>query len=323
MNLMLNFNFTAFAEAELQCLVYKRIGETRIGENISTEVNSTTRFVILGIEEDIGPQTNGGNPGAKNAFKAALSKFVNMQSNRFLSGSEICIIGTVTQSKPFESITKGHSTIEELDELIFNILTPYFKQNLIPIVIGGGHNNAYPIIKSYYSSKSAKLDVINLDPHADCRPLEGRHSGNPFSYAKVNGYLNHYSVLGLHKAYNNSKTLSFLDQNNFFYQFFEDFIDSPSLFKESLAKVINQNSEEIGIELDLDAIKDMPSSAYTPSGFTIEDARSYIRTLAKSRRKTAYFHLPEGAPTNEKENLIIGKTISYLLHDFISCQTNY
>jgi len=35
--------------------------------------------------------------------------------------------------------------------------------------------------------------------------------------------------------------------------------------------------------------------------------------------KVVYVHLPEGAPLNENEKLIVGKTLAYLVTDFISC----
>jgi formiminoglutamase len=38
--------------------------------------------------------------------------------------------------------------------------------------------------------------------------------------------------------------------------------------------------------------------------------------MAKSR-KVQYLHLPEAAPKNEKEEAIVGKTLAYLVTDFI------
>lgn len=318
---MTNFKFCPFAKSDLTSFVQPRSGEIRLGEKMSTAILPITRFVLLGIEEDIGPQTNGGNPGSKAAFKATLEKLLNMQSNRYLDGSEICILGSITQNQEFESILKGNKQIEELDKLVTSIVTPIFEKGLTPIIVGGGHNNALPIIHAFNEAFAKQLDIVNLDPHADCRALEGRHSGNPFSYAKEEGYLNHYSVLGLHQAYNNSSILDYLGKNAFFYRFFEDYLDDETLFRKDIATIIARSKDAIGIELDLDSIKLMPTSAISPSGFTIEEARKFVRTLAQSTRRIAYFHLPEGAPSDKKEQLIVGKTISYLIHDFLSCQT--
>lgn len=316
---MTNFIFKPATQDLLLHFTTKRIGETKIGEKI--ELSSSlkeAKYVLIGIEENLGPQANGGFSGAENAFNAFLKRFLNMQSNRFLTGNELAFIGSIQQTTDFKNIETAKSAITELDLLVETVLKPYIHQGLIPIVIGGGHNNAYPIIKTISEAANKAIDVINLDPHADCRALEGRHSGNSFSYAKENGYINHYSVLGLHKNYNSTFILDYLEYNNFYYTFFDDYILNPSQFDMDLTKTFLSISKErkFGIELDLDAIAFTPSSAFTPSGFNSLEARKYIKTLSK-HSNCCYLHLPEAAPTNETEEKITGKLIAYLVADFI------
>jgi formiminoglutamase len=316
---MTNFIFKPATQDLLLQFTSKRIGETKIGEKI--ELASTikeAKYVLIGIEENLGPQANGGLSGAENAFKAFLIRFLNMQSNRFLTGNELVWIGSIQQTTDFKNIETAKSAITELDLLVETVLKPYIQHGMIPIVIGGGHNNAYPIIKTISDINNKAIDVINLDPHADCRALEGRHSGNSFSYAKENGYLNHYSVLGLHKNYNSTYILDYLKKNNFYHTFFDDYILNPSQFDMDLTKVFLSISKDckFGIELDLDAISFTPSSAFTPSGFNSLEARKYIKTLSK-HSNCCYLHLPEAAPTNETEEKITGKLTAYLVADFI------
>ncbi|MEY4521978.1 MAG: hypothetical protein RIT10_1163 [Bacteroidota bacterium] len=316
---MTNFIFKPATQDLLLQFTSKRIGETKIGEKI--ELSSSikeAKYVLIGIEENLGPQANGGFSGAENAFNAFLKRFLNMQSNRFLTGNELALIGSIQQTTDFKNIETAKSAITELDLLVETVLKPYIHQGLIPIVIGGGHNNAYPIIKTISDINNKAINVINLDPHADCRALEGRHSGNSFSYAKENGYLNHYSVLGLHKNYNSTFILDYLEKNNFYYTFFDDYILNPSQFDMDLTKVFLSISKDykFGIELDLDAIAFTPSSAFTPSGFNSLEARKYIKTLSK-HSNCCYLHLPEAAPTNETEEKITGKLTAYLVADFI------
>ena len=73
-----------------------------------------------------------------------------------------------------------------------------------------------------------------------------------------------------------------------------------------------------GIELDMDAIENILSSALTPSGLTALQARQYI-TFAAQDTKPAYLHICEGATQLEdgKKNDSTGKLISYLVSDFI------
>lgn len=320
---MTNFNFKPATQDLLHHFTTKRIGETKIGEKIELLSNiKEAKYVLLGIEENLGPQANGGYSGAENAFNAFLKRFLNMQSNRFLTGNELALIGSIQQISTFTNIESAKNAITELDSLVETVLKPFIQQGLIPIVIGGGHNNAYPIIKTISEVNQQTIDVINLDPHADCRALEGRHSGNSFSYAKENGYLNHYTVLGLHKNYNSAFILDYLERNNFYFTFFDDYIINSTQFDMDLTKVFLSISKDckFGIELDLDAIAFTPSSAFTPSGFNSLDARKYIKTLSK-HNNCCYLHLPEAAPTNEIEEKITGKLTAYLVADFIQENT--
>lgn len=315
---MNNFEFIAFDATNIAKLTSQREGELKLGEELSHQATENTQFVILGICEDIGPQANLGNPGAANTFIPSITKFFNMQSNRLCNGKDTAVIGYIQQKCSFTTVENARVLVAELDELVSTILQPYFEQGITPIVVGGGHNNAYPIIQAYSKSKKQPLEVVNLDPHADCRPLEGRHSGNPFSYAKRDGYLGHYTVLGLHGAYNSENMLKYLNEQEFYYSYFAEYMVRPDKFNSDLQTIIIRSDEDLGIELDLDSIKDMPSSAFTPSGFELEVARKYVMKLASSKRKAAYLHLPEGAPINESEVKFVSKSIAYLIHDFIA-----
>jgi formiminoglutamase len=67
----------------------------------------------------------------------------------------------------------------------------------IPVVIGGGHNNAYPLLKGAakglqqaQQTPLPQINCINLDAHTPVTgPEEGRHSGNAFRYAESDGFL--------------------------------------------------------------------------------------------------------------------------------------
>jgi len=311
------FEFNYFNSEVISPFISKRIGEIKLGENIHFNLNSSeAKYIIIGVSEDIGPQANLGFSGSKNAFNSFLTRFLNTQANRFLNGNQICIYGEIKQIEGFKNTNEARLRIEDLDQFVTKIVTPIIQLGKIPILIGGGHNNAFPLIQAAHSALKTSIDVINLDPHADCRPTEGRHSGNPFSYAKMHGFLNHYTVLGLHQQYNSESIYTYLDEQKFRYTFFEDYLDEKRNLKHDILDFVQKSTNTIGIELDLDSIQMMPTSAFTPSGFTVENARIYFRELAKYKN-ISYIHLPEGAPKTETEDKIVGKTLSYLVLDFI------
>jgi len=272
----------------------------------------------LGITEDIGPRANGGFGGADKAFSAFIGRFLAVQSNRFLSGNELVVHGVIVQNENQTELSL-HELVSELDTLVVSWAKEVAESGGIPIVIGGGHNNAYGLIKGVSLGLKQQLAVVNLDPHADTRDLEGRHSGNPFSYAWGEGFMSKYAVLGLHQSYNNEVVLKRLELMNSTTRFFEDWIDEPSRFQKDVQEqAVDFSTDLIGLELDMDSIANMPSSAFTPSGVSLEQARFYVRSMAKTKR-CVYLHLPEAAPINERDQVIVGKALSYLVSDFIKC----
>ncbi len=320
-------------------LVKPRKGETRVGETMIFlkakdwqaalgKLKKEVRFCLIGIPECVGVMGNHGRPGTQHAWDCFLRAFCNIQSNRYLRGNEICVLGAVNidaiqeKADALDSASdyyfqKLHLLCEEVDEMVENVLTEVKAAGLIPIVIGGGHNNSYPIIKACAAvAHKKKVNAINLDAHADFRALEGRHSGNGFSYARQKKCLNRYFAFGLHQSYNSENMLKSMDADEQVkYSFLENITYLESMLADAVSFVVD-DMIECGIEVDMDAIRMMPSSAMSPSGVSLEQARLFVRQCAKSL-SPAYLHLPEAAPNEESEKLMVGKALSYLVADFV------
>ena len=304
-----------------------REGETKLGQTIDLGLtgleNTEGEFVLIGIPEDIGPRANFGNIGAYNSWEAFLSKFLSMQSNDFLSGETIILGGAVKlddlQLKAHKaSVSELRILIEQVDLRVQAVIEEVIEAGKTPIVIGGGHNNCYPIMNSFEST----IDVLNIDPHADLRELEGRHSGNGFSYALQNNKLDKYFVLGLHEEYNSQFILNKFKENEKLQFLSFNQITQESWCDSMIIEGVKSHLDttKIGLELDLDSIKNMPVSAFTSVGFTEEEVRKLIFSLS-NEYNFHYFHICEGAPTNELEKNIVGKTIAYFVSDFIKINT--
>lgn len=315
-----SFSFLPTTKDSILSYVSLREGEVKLGEKVSVFSDLehfTGKYVVLGVKEDVGPRANFGLSGAALAFDCFLKRFLNMQSNSFLNGSEVLFLGEVVVNADFTSIDDLRIGVSELDDFLVSLLVPIYEKGLIPILVGGGHNNAYPLIKACSLVQGAAINVVNCDPHADFRVLEGRHSGNSFSYAMQEGWLANYAVLGLHQQYNSQSMLNRLSDKDCYVTFFEEYLRGQRDFLADLDDVFLKASDvSLGVELDMDAIIDMPSSAFTPSGFTLEETRRYVIKCAKSK-KAAYLHLPEAAPKNEREEAVVGKALAYLVSDFV------
>lgn len=316
-----------------------RPGETKVGEelafidadNLSAMKNMEADFVLVGIAEDIGVRANHGRPGTSLAWEAFLNAFLNVQANAFLPLKNIALLGCISPKEQMEQaqalkasnsgdLDQLRKLTAEVDELVWPVIKQIVAAGKIPLVIGGGHNNAYPVIKGVSLALGTSVQSINCDPHSDFRAREGRHSGNGFSYAMHEGFLKSYGIVGLHEGYNSKQNLSDLKQHKVHTYFFEDaFVRSTIGF----AKLVEQALKDIppdtptGLELDLDSIAGLPVSAFTPSGLRVGEARQYVN-LFVTNRKPAYVHFCEGAPAlGHQGEVSVGKVLSYLVQDVL------
>jgi formiminoglutamase len=316
-----------YSPEDLSSLTSHRDGEVKLGQRVQTVSSpdeialSSAKFVLIGIPEDIGVRANHGIAGAATAWQPALKALLNIQSNVFLSGEELLVFGYFDFADPEDpAIASLQKKVEEIDALVGSLIQKVVSAGKIPIVIGGGHNNAYPIIKGTSLALKRPLDVINIDAHADLRPPGGRHSGNGFSYAIKDGFLKHYSIFGLHQNYNNAAILNEIEKNPHIHAvFFDDLLKSDQPLSFFWSALLKQTDQHPGLEIDLDCIENVLSSAVTPSGFSINEIRRLILTSAK---KFSYLHLCEGAMalTDGRQGQNTAKVIAYLISDFIRSQ---
>ena len=341
-------HFKFYHKPEIIALTKPRRFETKMGERIQTTnggewpnvlKNNVAKYVLVGIPEDIGVKANLGTGGADTNWTSFLQAFLNIQSNDFCSGEDVLLLGHfdfgdvkyLIENNAFDETEKVNAyrhavnTIDEEVEHLMKIITTAGK---FPIVIGGGHNNAYPILKGVSKGlfknneiPLAQLNAINLDAHADYRTMEGRHSGNAFRYAESDGYLGKYSIVGLHENYVSQNVLVDIYDNPFMqYSTYEDiFLRERKSFMQAVGQAVDFTHDSYtGIELDMDAIQHTLSSACTPTGISALLARQYITYTAR-HACAAYLHICEGATqlADGKKDESTGKLISYLVSDFV------
>lgn len=316
-----------YEKATISALVNQRDGEIKLAEQLQFFTGwdqlkqSSATFVLLGIPEDIGVRANQGIAGASTAWHPAIKAFLNIQSTPFLTGKELMVLGHFSFPEQ-ESTHIGdlQNAVSQIDEQVYPVIQRIVEAGKIPIVIGGGHNNAYPILKGCSQAFKKPMDVLNIDAHADLRPVTGRHSGNSFSYALHHGFLQHYSIFGLHQNYNNSAILAEISRNSKINAvFFDDLLKSEDTYLNTLQHLLSGLTNETGLEIDLDCIENILSSAFTPSGFHINDIRKII---LQSKKKFAYMHICEGATemADGRTSHATAKIIAYLISDFIKAQ---
>ena len=348
----------SYQAAALAAFQQLRSGETRLGETLfwpesdsdfSTALHQAkaagVRFVILGIPEDIGPRANLGNGGADLGFLAFLKRFLNLQANSFIDGSTIWIAGEIhcndlqQQSQPLDVTDPAQLSLlrtlcAEVDLRVTPVVQAIFAAGLLPIVIGGGHNNALPMLQALAQHTGTAVNAVNLDPHCDFRLLEGRHSGNGFSYAKAHNWLDRYFVLGLHELKNSAAALAQMQQAGVGYCSYQDiYLRQNYSFEQALRQALDYFATHsatgeitpLGIELDTDSISMMPVSAFTNCGLTVANAERYVYYFA-GLPQSRYLHLAEAAPAQHPAGLAAGmseagQVLTALVLAFIQAKT--
>ncbi|GAA4754879.1 arginase family protein [Flavisolibacter ginsenosidimutans] len=341
-------HFKRYNKNDVLSLTRLRRFETKIGERVEVlndgdiaqaVKNLSAQYVIVGIPEDIGVQANYGTGGASTAWLSFLQAFLNAQSNDFLSGEDVAVIGHfdfgdvqfLIDKNAYgqeEKVEAYRHAVNGIDEEVEGLIKMLVAEEKTPIVIGGGHNNAYPLLKGTAKGLHAagiielpQINCINLDAHTDYRPSEGRHSGNGFRYAEEDGFLQKYCVLGVHESYLPQNVWIDIVNNPFLDIItYEDiFIHEKRNFRQAVTHAVDFTSDNhCGIEIDLDCVQNILSSASTPSGVQAIHARQYVN-LCAAHTKAAYLHIAEGATqlANGTSNNLTGKFIQYLVTDFI------
>ena len=342
-------HFKFYSKEDVLSITKIRRFETKLGERVKQIAfadnwieglqQSPAKYVLLGIPEDIGIKANYGVGGADTVWLPFLMSFLNIQSNDFLTGEDILLLGHFdfgdikylienNADDNDELIEAYRHAVHTIDDEVENLVKVIASFKKIPVVIGGGHNNSYPIIKGTAKGLHkadvlplSQINVINLDAHADFKNTEGRHSGNAFRYAAEDGYLGKYCVIGIHENYIPQNVLMDIHNDPFVdYISYEDiFLQERKNFIQAVAHATGFTEDTYtGIELDLDCIENILTSATTPSGITALQARQFVTFVAQDA-KPAYLHICEGAAqlADGRKSDTTGKLVSYLVGDFI------
>lgn len=341
-------HFKVFSRNDISSRLKLRRFETKLGERVQVLTGASfpqglesldARYVVFGIPEDIGVLANHGLGGTRTAWDSFLAAFLNIQSNDFLSGDELAVIGHFDFSDvqalieknahgPDERIEAYRHAVNTVDEEVESLVKAIVMAGKIPVAIGGGHNNSYPLLKG--SAKGLyqllkiqlpQINCINLDAHTDFRPAEGRHSGNGFRYAEDDGFLQKYCAIGVHENYLPQNVWLDIVNNPFldFISYEDIFVHEKRDFRQAVAHAIDFTDDNYtGIELDLDSIEYVISSAASPSGLQALHARQFV-THCAAQAKPCYLHICEGAAvlSTGAADESVGKLISFLVSDFV------
>lgn len=326
--------FHSLQTAYKNTLIATRKGEKKLGTLLRSSPQAPDqtdwrdfpqKYVLLGLCEDIGVRANLGRPGASRAYHAFLKSFLNQQVNDSINPEALLLGGFYFRDTELEEPNALRNIVSTIDDEIADVVEAILRADKVPILIGGGHNNAYPAMKGLYRASGKKLCILNFDAHTDCRSLEGRHSGNGFSYARHEDFLESYWVVGLSEAYTSRALLDELKSwpDAHLVSFEQIYIrKSVSLdtILDRLEMLPDDPTHSMGLELDMDVIAGFPSSAMNPVGMPLEDVLYAVHRIAKNSQ-ASYYHICEAAPPLAADGeRVVGRALSAVVNQILTAK---
>lgn len=213
-----------------------------------------TRAVLIGFPSDQGVERNGGRIGAAEAPDAIRKQLFKLTPD-------------AEDPKPFTQLINQLNDVGNMrlgSELTENqlrlgdILAKFLEQDIVPIILGGGHETAFAHFMGYVKA-GLPTSIFNLDAHTDVRPLihEKPHSGSPFRQAleHPSGSAERYLVAGLQSHSVAAAHLQFIEEHGGKYHF----RDETNI--TSISGLFHRHeSERLLATFDMDAV----DQAYAP-----------------------------------------------------------
>lgn len=157
------------------------------------------KVAIIGFPSDEGVKRNGGRTGAANAPDLILEQLFKLTPHPAYHQRHTKLLKSACFCDPVSCSGDVEADQELLGGKIGNML----KNNIIPIIIGGGHETSFGHFLGYVNAKKP-VTILNIDAHADVRPLKKQkaHSGSPFRQAieHPSGLCKTYNAFGLNPA---------------------------------------------------------------------------------------------------------------------------
>jgi formiminoglutamase len=279
----------------------KDSSDPRMGDSVlhsEKKFSNDVKIGIVGVPTDEGVKRNGGRIGAKDGPDAIRTEFY--KRTPFVFGKE--------KSPSSLSIfdfgnLKIRKTLEETHLMLTEVIHALVAAEIVPIVLGGGHDIAFPNFLGFSKGKR-NVGVINIDAHLDYRkPIPKRNSGTSFrQMLDLQGSaLNAMNLveIGTQSFANSTDHYAELTERGATVFSLRD-VRSDGITKtlELSYELATSNADALYISFDLDVVHsaDAPGvSASLPSGFTAEEFLT-AALFAGKRRKTKLIDIVELNP---------------------------
>lgn len=270
------------------------------------ELGQKHGIVILGLADDTGVKNVGGRVGAKDGPSAARQKLY-----KFTTGAFSVPVYDLGDLLPADSIEETH---EQGRLLIAKIIAA----GHFPIVLGGGHDLAFPHSLAFLQASSSPARFWNIDAHLDVRPVvRGITSGSPWYLLREHPSFKKAEIheFGLQRHCNAQALVNYAEQKGFTLHWLPE-IKKPELqFAKLLAKTPRGTRTLVSLDIDSVRWSDAPGcSAPQTEGFSASEAIAMSRS-AGAHPSVQSFGVFELCPPLDPD----GRTANLVAHCLLAC----
>lgn len=286
--------------------------DPRIGHLLSSTLgeNDKPRAVVVGFPSDEGVKRNGGRPGAAKAPDAIRQALYKMTPD---AENPEAFTNLVSRTKDLGNL-EVTGDVEQDQQVLGEVLDPYLRDKIVPIILGGGHETAFAHFSGYAKAQLATA-ILNVDAHTDVRPLkEGKaHSGSPFRQAieHEGGLGEKYLVAGLQPHSVAGAHLRYIDEHGGRYLFRDEtnITSISGLFHE-------HESERLMVTFDMDAVDQAfaPGVSAPCANGLQPDLWLMAAYLAGRNKQVASFDLSEVNPKYDRDDQTVKLAALTLWH---------
>lgn len=294
-------NWIGRIDSQVDPLTFRLHQKIQLANLSSLPAASKRTFGLIGFECDAGVKRNQGRIGAAKApdeIKRALAKLpwhLSMQNEVWDVGNIQCV----------------GDQLEEAQANLGNGVCQLFKQNVTPIILGGGHETfcGHYLGTRQFLGPSSRIGIINIDAHFDLRPYdEQTSSGTMFKQILDQDQHCGYLCVGIQKQGNTAALFETAKRYHVTY-IAEEKASQPDI-TETLGQIdaFIKNYDYIILTLCTDVL----SSAYAPGvsapspfGLHPKVVRTLLTHIVKEE-KTLSFDIAEVNPVVDENNKTVG-----------------
>lgn len=325
-----------FKEQDLENLTKKGSANSKFGTQVQLLssltniyddiVNLDVDYVIFGIPEDLGNFANSSKIGAFKTWKRVVKNLTNLNRNTITTPKKVLILGHLDFKKiqkkllsynpeRKKDIAKARRKVELIDQKVTYVVHQIIKAGKTPIIIGGGPNNAYGILKGASLAMNKRLNCVNLSSQTGFMKKEGRHSGNGFSYAYAEGFLKNYFIMGVNTETTADIVLKTLDKIKAVkYCSIQDFKNKNNKQIRRATKLVT--ATPFGLEIDYGILNSFQEAIDTYPQ-EINDTLTHFSQFPE----VSYLHISNAIIDSENKKTVTDN-VTNMLVDFINGNSN-